>query len=195
MSETIEQAQEGIERAHEEAEHAQTARDRGPRNVAIMIAMLAAALALTEMGEKASQNQYLTHHISLSDTWAAYQAKTVRAATYASSADVIESLPTPGPDAAKRIERLRGEAARMYDDPKGGDGRKQLAEKAKHETELRDHTFHIYHQFELATGALQIAIVLASVSIVTRFKALTIAAGLIGGGAALFGLLVATGIA
>ncbi len=193
MSESIEQAQEGIERAHHEAEHA-GAHDHGPRNVAIMIACLAAALALTEMGEKASQNQYLTHHITLTDTWAQYQAKTIRAATYTSSADVIESLPSPGPEAAKRVERLRGEAVRMNDDPKNGDGRKQLAEKADHQTHDRDHAFHVYHQFELATGALQIAIVLASVSIVTRFKALTIAAGLIGGAAAIFGVLVATDI-
>ncbi len=55
----------------------------------------------------------------------------------------------------------------------------------------RDHAFHHYHWYELAVGALQIAIVLASVSVVTRARALTLAAGLIGGGAALLALSVA----
>jgi hypothetical protein len=196
MSGTIEQAQEGMERAdHAAGRHENAAKDHGPRNVAIMIAILAAALALTEMGEKASQNRYLTHHISVSDTWAFFQAKNARATTYLTSADIIDSMPGADAEAHKRAERMRAEAARMNDDPKSGEGRKQLAEKATAESVQRDQAFHIYHQFELATGALQIAIVLASVSIVTRFKALTIAAALIGGVAAVFGLLVATGVA
>jgi len=192
MSETIEQAQEGLERASHEVEH--NAKDHGPRNVAVLIAVLAAALALTEMGEKASQNRYLTHHISVSDTWAAYQAKRLRATTFSSSADVIESLPGIDAEARKRVERMRSESVRMNDDPQGGDGAKQLAAKAAGETLRRDRSFETYHMFELATGALQIAIVLASASIVTRFKALTIAAALIGGTAAVFGLLVATNV-
>jgi hypothetical protein len=35
-----------------------------------------------------------------------------------------------------------------------------LAERAAHETELRDRAFHRYRQFELMIGVLQIAIVL-----------------------------------
>ncbi len=192
MSETIEQAQEGLERAHHAAEHGGS--DKSPRNVAILIAILAACLALSEMGEKAAQNSYLTHHISVSDTYAFMQAKNIRRAVYASSADVIDSTPGVGTDGAKRAEKLRAEAARMADEPGSGDGAKQLLEKAKILAHDRDHAFHVYHQFELATGALQIAIVLASVSIVTRMPPLTYGAAALGGGAAVFGALVASGI-
>ncbi|MBU6499228.1 MAG: DUF4337 family protein, partial [Rhodospirillales bacterium] len=57
----------------------------------------------------------------------------------------------------------------------------------------RDHQFHRYHLFEIVVGALQIAIVLASVSVVTRVNLLAVGAGLLGGGAGLFGLAVALG--
>jgi len=56
----------------------------------------------------------------------------------------------------------------MRDDPQGGDGMKQLGERAKGQEAERDAAFHRYHEFELVVGALQIAIVLASVSVVTR---------------------------
>ena len=191
MSDGIEQAQEALEHAHHAAQHGPE--QKSSRNVAILIASLAACLALSEMGEKAAQNSYLTHHISVSDTYGFLQAKNIRRATYASTADVIESVPGIDADARKRAERLRAEAARMADEPKTGDGAKQLLERAKGLEHDRDHAFHVYHQFELSTGALQIAIVLASVSIVTRVRALTFAAAALGVGAAVFAALVATG--
>lgn len=189
MSETIEQAREGFEHAHEASEHG----GNSARNVAILIAILAACLALTEMGEKAAQSNYLTHHIAVSDTYAFAQAKNIRRTGYLNSADVIESIPNLDDAARKRVERLRGEATRMADDPTTGEGAKQLTARAKEQEHERDHEFHVYHQFERATGALQIAIVLASVSIVTRIKTLTYAAAAIGGIAAIYGALVATG--
>ncbi len=196
MTDALEQAREAIEEAHHEMEEAREElqaerRDHSARNTAILIAALAASLALTEMGEKASQNEYLTHHISVTDTWAFYQVRNVRATTMQSAADVIESMPNAVPEAKARVERLRALAALQLDDPKGGEGRKQLGEKARQETEQRDHAFHRYHKFELATGALQIAIVLASVSIATKMKPLTLMAAAIGGVAAVFGLAVA----
>ncbi len=208
MSDGLEQAQEGIERAHHASEHGSSGHgssgpdnsaeskstDNTPRNVAILIATLAACLALSEMGEKAAQNAYLTHHISVSDTYGFLQAKNARRATYASTADVIESMPGLDAEGRKRADRLRSEAARMADEPKTNDGAKQLIERAQAMEHDRDHSFHVYHQFELSTGALQIAIVLASVSIVTRIRALTYGAALLGLGAAAFAGLVAGGV-
>lgn len=192
MSDGLEQAQEGMEHATHAAEH--EPRDKLPRNVAILIAILAACLALSEMGEKAAQNAYLTHHITVSDTYGFLQAKNIRRATYTSAADVIESVPGIDADARKRAERLRSEAARMADEPATNIGAKQLLERARALEQDRDHAFHVYHQFEMSTGALQIAIVLASVSIVTRIRTLTYAAAILGGTAAVFAGLVAGGV-
>ncbi len=186
-------ARESLERAHESGgSHEELSSDM--RRVAVMISVLAAGLALSEMGEKASQNEYLTHHVALSDDWAFYQARTIRGNVYGLEASVLESLPgaTENPAIVEKIATARAQIARMDDDPVGG-GRKQLLEKTKVQTEERDHAFHLYHQYEMVVGALQIAIVLASVSIVTRIRSLTAGAAVLGGVALVYGVLVKMG--
>ena len=186
MSETIEHAKESIAEVH----HG----DHGARRIAVLIAALAAALALADMGEKQAQNEYLTHHIAVSDDWAFYQAKNIRASVLAAEAAVLANLPNagdPGPQA--EIKRARQSEARMRDEPQR-EGMKQLAERAKRQEATRDEVFHRYHRFELVVGALQIAIVLASVSVVTRVLALALGAGAIGAVAAACGLLIAGGL-
>jgi hypothetical protein len=186
---------ESMERAHEtmHGEHAAHS-DPWARGVAVLVSFLAAGLALAEIGGKAAQNSYLTHHIAVSDDWAFYQAKNLRQVVRGTEATLLESLPNAG-DAAivARVKEAREYQARMRDDPKAGDGMKQLSEKAKQQEEDRDHAFHLYHGYEYTVGALEIAIVLASVSVITRMKPLTIGAGLIGLAAGLFGLGVALG--
>ena len=129
---------------------------------------VAAALALAEMGEKAAQNAYLTHHIALSDDWAFYQAKNARATMWVVEAGILANLPNaaePGPQA--EIKRAKESEARLRDEP-GKDGMKQLAERAQGQEHERDHAFHLYHQYEYVVGALQISIVLASVAVVVE---------------------------
>jgi len=175
-------------------EHAkETIEHHGHRNraIAVMIAALAAGLALTEMGEKQAQNAYLTHHIAVSDDYAFYQAKNARATVWQIEGNILKNLPNAteaGPQS--EINRAKDQETRLRDEP-GGDGMKQLAEKAKHQEELRDHALHQYHLYEYSVGALQISIVLASVAVVTGVMPLAWAAGAIGAMAAAFGLYVA----
>ena len=187
MSETIQDAREGMD--HAEGEHGRHT-DTTARRIAVLIAVLAAALALVELGEKAEQNAYLTRHIALSDDWAFYQAKNARATAWETEAGILANLPNaadPGPQA--EIRHAKETAARMRDEP-GDDGMKQLEARATVNAAAREEAFHRYHQYELVTGALQIAIVLASVAVVTRIVALAIGAGVIGLLAAGFGLFV-----
>lgn len=188
MSESFERAHETIHEAHEPA-HA----DPWARGVAVLVSFLAAALALAEIGGKASLNAYLTHHIAVSDDWAFFQAKNLRAVVRETEVNVLESLPQDA-QIAERIKRAREYQARMRDDPQGGEGMKQLAEKAKAQEHERDEAFHRYHYYEYAVGSLEIAIVLASVSVVTRMRPLTWAAGVIGGVACAFALAVAANV-
>lgn len=185
MGETIDRAQEGLEAAHHHG-------DSRARRTAVLIAVLAAGLAIADMGEKSAQNEYLTHHVTLSDDWGFFQAKNVRATVRAAEASVLESLPAD-PAITERIKAARAEEARLRDDPAGGEGVKQLAQRAKEQSELRDHAFHRYHQYEIVVGGLQIAIVLASVSVVTRVLALAYAGAALGVIAGAYGLLVANG--
>ena len=192
MSENVELANQGFEHAHHEVEHAAPHNDRRARRIAVLIAALAAALAISEMGEKSAQNEYLTRHIALSDDYNFYQAKHSRAVMIGATADVLASLP-PSAEITTRIAALRAAAAHDESDPKAGNGAKQLLAKAALQTEARDHAFHRYHQFEWVVGALQIAIVLASVAVVTRVGALAAGGVLLGGAGVVFGLLVAFG--
>jgi Domain of unknown function (DUF4337) len=187
MEEAMDRAQESI---HESHGHSQ------PKAIGtgILVAIMAAVLAITEMAEKSSQNAYLTHHITVSDQWAFYQAKNLRATMRDSEASLLEAQPNAAdPAVAEKIKAARDYAARMRDDPKGGEGMKQVAERARREEELREAAFHRYHVYEAVVGALEIAIVLASASIVTRVRSLVFAAGGIGILAGLAGLAVAAG--
>ncbi|MBV9539261.1 MAG: DUF4337 domain-containing protein [Acidisphaera sp.] len=194
MSETLEHAREGLEHAHHSAEGEHPHNPFAVR-VAILISVLAATLAIVELGEKSAQNDYLTRHVSTSDDYAFYQAKTMRWSNIAGQLDILQSLPgAADPAVQKRIADLTAERARLDDDV-ATQGRKQLLDAAHRQEEGRDHAFHLYHSYELAVGALQIAIVLASVSVVTRLPVMAWAAGLLGGGAGLFALwTLATGI-
>jgi hypothetical protein len=193
MSDDLEQAQQGMEHAHEASERHPAHNDRGARRVAVLISALAAGLAIAEMAEKGAQNEFLAHHISTSDAWAFYQAKTLRAAMVGQQIEVLSSLPNAAdPEVAKRIAAARAEQARLNDDEKTR-GRKQLRAQAEAEAKTRDAVGEHYHLYEYVVGALQIAIVLASVSVVTRMWLLAAAAGVIGAVAAVFGLVVGAG--
>jgi hypothetical protein len=176
---------ESLERAHETIEKRGGHGESGSRGVALLISILAAVLALTEIGGKAAQNAYLTYHVSLSNDWAFFQAKNLRAVVRTSEADVLASLPNAqDPAIQARIKDAQAYNARMRDDPQGGEGMKQLQAKAEEKEHLRDQAEHRFHSYEYTVGALEIGIVLASVSVVTGMPVLAIGAAVIGAAAA-----------
>jgi hypothetical protein len=183
---------ESLERAHETIHEHASENDRWNRGVAVLVSALAAVLALTEIGGKAAQVSYLTHHVTWTNDWAFFQAKNLRAVVRTSAADLMASLPNAeDPQVQARIKETRDIAARLRDDPEGGEGMKQLAAKADVEQEARDAAAERYHIYEYSVGGLQLAIVLASVSVVTRIRSMTIGAGVIGAAAAAVALGVA----
>jgi hypothetical protein len=187
MVDPVETAHEQLAEAHETLSD----KDPWPRRMAVVVSFLAASLAIAELGAKSSQTAYLTHHIAASDTWNFYQAKNLRAILRNSQSLLLESLPNSDSQAIQdRIKAARAEEARMRDEPGSGDGMKQLKAKAEELQQERDHAFHSYHGYEYTSGALEISIVLASVSVVTRIRALGVAAGAIGLLACVYGLTV-----
>lgn len=189
---------EEFEHAHENLEHAAHGHSHGESKVkpiAIIIAVMAAALALTEFAAKDAQTSYLSNHIAASDTWAQYQGKSVRRSVLSSEADMLDSLPGSAANAAlqKQIAGVRANAERMRSEP-GADGMEQLAERAHEQEHLRDHAEHRSHVLEIASGGLQIAIVLASISVVVNMPAFVIVSVALGLGSALYGLLGATSL-
>ena len=181
MSEEFEHAQEHLEHS--------THNSKGHTRTALVIAVMAAALALIEFAAKDAQTNYLTNHIAASDTWAQYQAKAVRRTVLTSVAELLQSLPAAAePGVKQRIADALANAGRMRSEP-GGDGMEQLAERAHTQEHLRDHEMHRTHVLELASGGLQISIVLASISVVIDLPLFMVASVVFGSASALYGLL------
>lgn len=189
MAHPTEHAQEAV---HHEAHGGHNGDNRNMKRIAVLVSALAAILALIQVGEKRAQNDYLTHHIALTNDWAFYQAKNLRAVVRGSESAVLESLADiKDPKIEAKVADARAYIARMRDEPSTGEGMKQLAEKAKARQAMRDEAFHAYHNYEYAASAVEIAIVLASVSALTAVPAMAIGAGVVGIASAVFALATA----
>lgn len=182
---------EEFEQAHESLEHVAEGRESGRHNkrAAIIIAIMAAFLALAEFAEKDAQTNYLASHIAASDTWAQYQAKSVRNSVLSAEADTLTSLPNAATDSGiqARIAAARANAARMRSEP-GADGMQQLMQRAHTIEHQREHELRRKDILEIASGGLQIAIVLASISVVVDLPLLMFGSLLVGLASALYGL-------
>jgi hypothetical protein len=184
---------EGIMSAHESmetAEHTEHAAGEN-RKIALLIAVIALCLALSETLGKGAQTESISKNVEASNLWAFFQAKSIRRTVVQTTAEHARlSLGQAGDDAAKaalqkQIDDWQKTAARYRSEPETGEGSEQLSERAKHAEEERDLAMAKYHHFELASGAFQIGIVLASATIITGMIAL----------AWISGLLALTGIA
>ncbi|MCK6449544.1 MAG: DUF4337 domain-containing protein [Alphaproteobacteria bacterium] len=179
--------------------HAEHGAEHGSnKKIAIFIAALAALLAIAETGGKSAQTAALFHNIDATNLWQFFQAKTIRQTTLrvaASTAalDPTDGLPAPLVEARKKqIGEWRVTADRYESEPDKQEGRQELMARAKAQEVLRDRSMAAYHLFELSSAAFQIAIVLASATIITGAGWLVFlagglsAAGLVLGGLAWF---------
>jgi plasmid stabilization system protein ParE len=150
----------------------------GNKGVALLISVLALVLAFSETLGKSAQTAALASNIEASNLWAFFQAKTIRQTTLRTAAEQTELL-NANEASKKQIAKWRDTAQRYQSEPETGEGRDQLAARAKEAEKKRDTSMAAYHHYELASAAVQIAIVLASASIITAMVALVwLAAGL-----------------
>ncbi|MCA6108772.1 DUF4337 domain-containing protein [Bradyrhizobium cenepequi] len=173
--------------AHESMEHAEHAEHASSENkkIALLIAVIALFLALSETLGKGAQTESISKNVEASNLWAFFQAKSIRRTAVQTTAEQTKlSLATITDDAAraavqKQIEDWQKTAARYRSEPETGEGTEQLAERAKHAEHERDEATAKYHHFEIASAAFQIAIVLASATIITGILALAWISGLL----------------
>lgn len=154
----------------------------GNKGIALLISVLALVLALSETLGKSHQVAGLAAHIEASNLWAFYQAKTIRYTTMRTAAEQLQALAGDGTteQMKKQIDKWWKAADRYNSEPDTGEGRKELSERAKAAEAKRDKSLAAYHHFELASAAVQIAIVMASASIITSIPALVWVAGALG---------------
>ena len=177
--------------------------DPSNKKVALLIAVLAAVLAFAETLGKGAQTSVLSLNIEASNLWSFFQAKTVRMTAVRTAAEALEAEFAAAPSAQakaaieKRVAEWRKAAARYDSEPDTREGRKELAARAKAAEKKRDVTLAAYHQYEVASAALQIAIVLASATVITNVGFLLWAAaglGLVGAAFCLIGFFAPTAV-
>ncbi|HLL70517.1 MAG TPA: DUF4337 domain-containing protein [Pyrinomonadaceae bacterium] len=155
--------------------------------VALMIAFMAMLLAITSLGGGNAAEDIMNHNIHASDTWAFYQAKNIRQTSYRIAADALEGElllhgATLSPEAReaveRKIEQFKATAARYEsepdpqapNDPLKGEGKKELSARAKDFSAQRDRAQLQDPNFDFSEALFQIAIVLASVSILATSR-------------------------
>jgi hypothetical protein len=160
-------------------------KDRGARRMALLIAGLAALLAVVQtIGDNAAQDA-LKFNIDAANLWSFFQAKTIRQTSVRTAAEMLElELDAVPPERkevlGKRIQGWRATVTRWESEPETNEGRKELIARAKAAEENRDRALATDNMYDVASAALQLAIVLASASVVVGVTWLAWAAGGLG---------------
>ena len=168
--------------------------DSGSKRIAIFITVIGLFLAVAETMAKGAQTQSIASNVQSSNLWSFYQAKTIRQTTLRTAADQMDVDVALAKDPAvkerlqKRVADWKADVARYESEPKTnekhenvGEGRKELRERAVEAEAKRDVYTNQYHSYEIASAAFQIAIVMASVYLLTHIVYLLwMATGLVG---------------
>ena len=173
--------------AHESMEQADQAKEASSENrkIALLIAVIALFLALSETLGKGAQTESISKNVEASNLWAFFQAKSIRRTVVQTASEQSKLSSSATADDAtkaalqKQIDEWQKTAARYRSEPETHEGTEQLAERAKHAEEERDLAEAKYHHFELASAAFQIGIVLASATIITGMVALAWISGVL----------------
>lgn len=186
-----------MEPAEQIQEAAGTRDDRFKNVAALTIAVLALLLAVTTLGGGNVAEDMIGSNILASDSWAFFQAKNVRQTTYELAADALEAelaLHPGSPDSSARkaieekIAKYRATIARYDSEPDPehpndilkGEGKRELMARAKDFEKQRARAQKQDPNFDYAEALYQIAIVLASVSILAVSRRVLGLAGVFG---------------
>ncbi|MBA3804827.1 MAG: DUF4337 domain-containing protein [Acidobacteria bacterium] len=154
---------------------------------ALVIAFMAMLLAITSLGGGNVGEDIMTNNIQASDTWAFYQAKSIRQTSNRLVAETLESelllhqssiTPEARQAIQQRIDKLKETAERYESEPDKnepnnplkGEGRTQLMARAKDFEAQRDRAQTQDPNFDFSEALFQIAIVLASVAILAMSR-------------------------
>ncbi|WP_072370047.1 DUF4337 domain-containing protein [Hyphomicrobium sp. NDB2Meth4] len=157
------------------------------RLIAVYIGILAVILAVAGVGGGNATKDATARNIEAANTWAFFQAKNIRRHEIRLMISEFEVLlaTQPGmPEAARamideRMNKLRADEARYTSEPDTGEGTKELSARAKELEKQRDLAMSKDPYFDYGQAMLQIAIVLASVAIITGGSALLVLSGLL----------------
>ena len=156
---------EHVAHAHAEHDHrpqeAQSAvHERNSRMAALLVAVLAAALAVTEQGAKHAEIRVQVNSVFATDAWAQYQAKSTRGTVSREFADMIGVLGAGDAALMDRrrvlLDQLKEAQARFETDPL--DGKAAIAKRARAFEEERERSLEQTHAYHNGAAAMELGI-------------------------------------
>ena len=162
--------------------------DGGTRNkwIGVWVGVLAALLAVCTMGGDNAAKDANRANIDASNKWAFFQAKNIRRHELRLQTGEFEVLLASNqqlPDVARKlidekIAKYRKDEARLTSEPETGEGLNELLVKGKALEVQRDRAMLKDPFFDYGQALLQVAIVLASIAIITGGTSLLVLSGL-----------------
>lgn len=145
-------------------------RKKFTKRVALTTAIFAVILAITSLGGNNAMKEMLLAQQQASDQWAFYQAKVIREHLYRAQklllkVDLLERGSSMKPEAREKLESMvknMAEEETKYDTEK-----KEIEKEAKRLEQERDVNRSKDPYFDFGEVLLQIAIVMASISIIS----------------------------
>jgi hypothetical protein len=161
-------------------------RDRD-RLIGVYIAILAVVLAICAMGGGNAAKEATLNNIEATNLWAFFQAKNMRRQALRLQVDQLEIMQDSDPalpDATRRaiaakIAEYRKQDELLTSDPARNEGLDELFTRAKALEAERDTAMRRDPYFDYGEALLQIAIVLAGVSIISGGSAVLIASAVV----------------
>ena len=143
------------------------AKDPFEKKIALSIAIVAVLLALIGAKGDDAKTEALIHRAKASDQWAFYQAKSVKQHIAELGADLKGGKPeAAAPEGEKKAGKAEKESkgAEAYEKEK-----EAIKDKAEDLGKESDHELLVESKLHLAEVLLQLAVVLSSIAILTRW--------------------------
>lgn len=156
--------------------------------IGVYIGILAVALALCSMGGGNSTKDSTLKNIAASDTWSFFQAKNLRRQVVRLQIDDFEMMLQTNPNMPEearkhvqaKIDEYQAYEKKLTSEPEKKEGLDELLVKGKALEIERDTALKRDPYFDYGQALLQIAIVLASVAIISGGNALLIGSFILG---------------
>jgi Domain of unknown function (DUF4337) len=170
----------------------ETAERKRDKWVAIYISVLAVLIAIAATGSNDAMKTAQQAGFGVNDNYAFYQAKTIRQQQIKIASDQLELKQQEAPNLPEPAQKLLKSSKSEYDkeftrlETNGRNGKKELLAKAESCENERSLALAQHPFYDYAMAMLQIAIVLASASIITGTRLLLGGSGIVG----IFGILL-----
>jgi hypothetical protein len=156
---------------HEFSEQLKEGEEKGLRHVSLIIAILAVLVAMVTVLSHRAHTQAVLEQTRAADQWNEYQARKLRVQQTQIAIDLLSLQPTNDPVATQaKLSTYKTEITKWQ-------GELDQAMEEAHELETGvEHAEHEAARFDLGEALLQIAVVLASITLLTRHQRYVITA-------------------